>query len=94
MQFIHVHVHAVGLPIVCVKDNHCESSSVCLPNDSCVPEATAVTLQEERASMCITVIGLLIPCVSEMCQGVAVNQLAICTVTLTLVNHEPNRKLC
>lgn len=95
MQFIHVHVHAVGLPIVCVKDNHCESSSVCLPNDSCVPEATAATLLEERPSMCITVIEfVLILCVSAMCQGVVVNQLAICTVTLTLVNCEANRKLC
>lgn len=39
--------------------------------------------------MCIYVIALvLILCVSAMCPGVAMNQRAVCTVTLTLVNRE------
>lgn len=76
---------AVGQPIVCVTDNHCGSSSVCLPTHFCVPEATAATLWEEGASMCIKVISLvLILCASAMCPG------AICTITLTLVNLETN----
>ncbi len=34
----------------------------------------------------------MIPCVSAMCPGVTVNQRAICTVTLTLVNREANSR--
>lgn len=93
MLFIHVRIYAAGLPIVCVTDNHCRSSSVCLPSDFCVPEATAATLEEEGASVCVKVIALvLILCVSAMCPGVTVNQCAICTVTLTLGNSEANSR--
>lgn len=43
--------------------------------------------------MCIEVIALvLILCVSAMCPGVMVNEHAICTLTLTLVNCEANSR--
>ena len=67
--------------------------SVSFPTDSCVPEATAATLQEETASMFIKVKALvLILCVSAMCPGVTVSQRAICTVTLTLGKCEANSR--
>lgn len=41
--------------------------------------------------MCIIVTALvLIACVSAMCPGVTVTQLAICTFTLTLAKREAN----
>lgn len=94
MLFIYVHVYATGQPIVYVTDYHCRSSSICLPTDSSVPQATAATLKERRIlPKCTNVKALvLILCVSAMCPGVRVNQHAICTVTLTLVNHEVNRR--
>lgn len=92
MPFIHIHVYAIGLPIVCVTDNHCESSNVSLSSDSRIPEEIAM-MQEVMASMCIKVTGLvLILSVSAMCPCVMVNQCAICTVTLTWVNCEANSR--
>lgn len=64
----------------------------CLVTDFCVPEATTAPLKE-RASMCIKVTAhVLILCVSATCPGVLVNEHAICTVTLTLVNCETNSR--
>lgn len=60
MLFIHVHMYAVSQPMVCVTNNFCSNSSVCLQTYFCDPEAIAALLREQRASMCIKVIVLVL----------------------------------